>query len=108
MVCTKKQKDSPYATYVELNRKKEAVDIRVGDSNEGKCKHTSLGIYVMSRQYLIHMLSDCVTHNCIHFEREFLTRAQMDGHGRRLPVQRIRGQDRGYVRLFPLEHGYAR
>ena len=79
MVCTKKQKDSPYTTYVELNRKKEAVDIRVGDTNEGKCKHISLGVYVMSRQYLIHMLSDCVTHNCIHFEREFLTRALIDG-----------------------------
>ena len=46
MVCTKKQKNSPFTTYVELNRKKEAVDI---------------------------------THNCIHFEREFLTRALMDG-----------------------------
>ncbi len=79
MVCTKKRKDSPFTTYVELNRKKEAVDIRVGDSNEGKCKHTALGIYVMSRQYLIHMLSDCVTHNCIHFEREFLSRVLIDG-----------------------------
>ncbi len=79
MVCTKKTKDSPFTTYVELNRKKEAVDIRVGDTNEGKCKHIALGVYVMSRQYLIHMLSDCVTHNCIHFEREFLTRALIDG-----------------------------
>ena len=79
MVCTKKSKDSPFTTYVELNRKKEAVDIRVGDTNEGKCKHIALGVYVMSRQYLIHMLSDCVTHNCIHFEREFLTRALIDG-----------------------------
>ena len=34
MVCTKKQKNSPFTTYVELNRKKEAVDIRVGDCNE--------------------------------------------------------------------------
>ena len=33
----------------------------------------------MNRQYLIHMLSDCVTHNCIHFEREFLSRALIDG-----------------------------
>ena len=48
-------------------------------ATRGKCKHAALGIYVMSRQYLIHMLSDCVTHNCIHFEREFLTRALMDG-----------------------------
>ena len=32
-----------------------------------------------NRQYLIHMLSDCVTHNCIHFEREFLSRALIDG-----------------------------
>ena len=47
MVCTKKQKNSPFTTYVELNRKKEAVDIRVGDCNEGKCKHAALGIYVM-------------------------------------------------------------
>ncbi|WP_283674466.1 glucose-1-phosphate adenylyltransferase subunit GlgD [Butyricicoccus sp. Marseille-Q5471] len=79
MVCTKKTKDSPFTTYVELNRKKEATDIRVGDSNEGKCKHVALGVYVMSRQYLIHLLSDCVTHNCIHFERELLTRAMVDG-----------------------------
>jgi glucose-1-phosphate adenylyltransferase len=79
MVCAKKWKDSPFITYVEVNRRKEAVDIRVGDSNEGKCKHVALGVYVMSRQYLIRMLSDCVTHNCIHFEREFLTRALIDG-----------------------------
>lgn len=79
MVVTKKQKDSPFTTYVELNRRKEAVDIRVGDCNDGKCKHSSLGVYVMSRAYLIHLLSDCVTHNCIHFEREFLSRALVDG-----------------------------
>ncbi len=79
MVVTRKQKDSPYTTYVELNRRREAVDIRVGDSNEGKCKHVSLGIYVMSRQYLIRMIRDCVTHNCIHFEREFLSRVLVDG-----------------------------
>lgn len=79
MVVTKKQKDSPFTTYVELNRRREAVDIRVGDCNDGKCKHSSLGVYVMNRQYLIHLLSDCVTHNCIHFEREFLTRALIDG-----------------------------
>ena len=52
MVCTKKQKNSPFTTYVELNRKKEAVDIRVGDCNEGKCKHAALGIYVMSASTL--------------------------------------------------------
>ena len=32
----------------------------------------------MSRQYLIHLIADCVTHNCIHFERELLTRALTD------------------------------
>ncbi|MCI7126205.1 MAG: glucose-1-phosphate adenylyltransferase subunit GlgD [Agathobaculum sp.] len=79
MVCAKKQQETLYTTYVELNRKKEAVDIRVGDSNEGKCKHVALGVYVMSRQFLIHMLSECVTHNCIHFEREFLSRVLIDG-----------------------------
>lgn len=79
MVVTKRQKDSPYTTYVELNRRKEAIDIRVGDSNEGQCKHVSLGIYVMKREYLIRMLNDCVTHNCTHFEREFLSRALVDG-----------------------------
>lgn len=79
IVCTKQVKESPYTTYMELNRKREVTDIRVGDSNDGKCKHAALGVYVMSRQYLIHMLSDCVTHNHIHFEREFLSHALVDG-----------------------------
>lgn len=78
MVVTKKSKESRLATYCEMNRRKEIIDIRLGDSNESKCKHEALGIYVMNRQYLIHLIADCVTHNCIHFEREFLTRALTD------------------------------
>ena len=78
MVVTKKVKDSPFATYCEMNRRREIVDIRVGDSNDGKCKHEALGVYVMSRQYLIHLIADCVTHNCINFERELLPRALTD------------------------------
>ena len=53
MVVTKKVKDSPFATYCEMNRRREIVDIRVGDSNDGKCKHEALGVYVMSRQYSV-------------------------------------------------------
>ena len=79
MVVSKRREASQFNTYCELNRKKEVVDIRVGDHNDGKCKHTALGIYVMSRQYLIHLIADCVTHNYIHFERELLTRALNDG-----------------------------
>lgn len=78
MVCARKVKESPFTTYCELNRKREVVDIRVGDCNDGKCKHIALGVYIMSRQHLIHMIADCVTHNCIHFEREMLTRALTD------------------------------
>lgn len=79
MVVSKKGKDNNrLSTYCEMNRRKEIVDIRVGDSNESKCKHEALGVYVMSRQYLIHLITDCVTHNCINFERELLTRALTD------------------------------
>ena len=48
MVVTKKSADNPYTTYCELNRKREIVDIRVGDNNDGKCKYSALGVYVMS------------------------------------------------------------
>lgn len=78
MVCARRVKDSPFTAYCELNRKREVVDIRVGDTNDGKCKYMALGVYVMRRQYLIHLITDCVTHNCIHFEREMLTRALND------------------------------
>lgn len=79
MVCIKKSKESPFTTYVEMNRKKEVVDIRVGDCGEGRCKHIDLGVYVMRREYLIHLIADCVTHNCVHFERELLQRALHEG-----------------------------
>lgn len=79
IVCVKKTKDSPFTTYIELNRKKDVVDIRVGDCNDGKCKHSAIGVYVMRRDYLIHLITDCVTHNCIHFERELLQRALSGG-----------------------------
>ncbi len=75
MVVTKHNAENPFITYCEMNRKREIVDIRVGNNNEGKCKYSALGVYVMSRQYLIHLIADCVTHNCTHFERELLTRA---------------------------------
>lgn len=78
-VCIKRTKDSAFTTYIDVNRKKEITDIRVGDSNDGKCKYEALGVYVMRREYLIHMIAECVTHNLIHFEREFLQRALKDG-----------------------------
>ncbi len=79
VVCTKRTKESPFTTHVDVNRKKEIVDVRVGDNCDGKCKHMALGVYVMKREYLIHMIAECVTHNAIHFEREFLQRALKDG-----------------------------
>lgn len=79
MVCVKKNTCTQFSTYVELNRKKDVQDIRVGDDNDGKCKHVALGIYIMSKQFLIHMITECVTHNAIHFEREFLTRVLEKG-----------------------------
>lgn len=79
MVCVKKKKDSPFTTYVEINRKKEIVDIRVGDNGEGRCKHIDLGVYIMRREYLIHLIVESVTHNYVHFERELLQRALREG-----------------------------
>ncbi len=80
MVCVKKTKDSPFTTYVEINnRKKEVTDIRVGDCGDGRCKYIALGVYVMRRDYLIHLIADCVTHNCVHFERELLRHALSEG-----------------------------
>lgn len=79
LVCTKRVKESPFTTYVDLNRKREVTDIRVGDCNEGKCKYIALGVYIMRREYLIHLIADCVTHNYIHFERELLQRALEEG-----------------------------
>lgn len=79
MVCVGKTKDSPFTTYVELDDSGRVHDVRVGDDSGGRCRHVSLGVYVMSRRYLIRMLSDCVTHNCIHFERDFLSRALVEG-----------------------------
>lgn len=79
MVVTKRgSKVSQFATNCELSRRREVVDIRVGDTNDGKCRYEAMGVYVMSRAYLIHLISDCVAHNCIHFEREMLTRALVD------------------------------
>ena len=79
MVVTKRrQEDNQFATYCELSRRREVVDIRVGDHNDGKCRYESMGVYVMSRAYLIHLIADCVAHNCTHFEREMLTRALID------------------------------
>lgn len=79
MVVTKRrQADNQFATYCELSRRREVVDIRVGDHNDGKCRYESMGVYVMSRAYLIHLIADCVAHNCTHFEREMLTRALID------------------------------
>ena len=75
MVVTKRrQADNQFATYCELSRRREVVDIRVGDHNDSKCRYESMGVYVMSRAYLIHLIADCVAHNCTHFEREMLTR----------------------------------
>ena len=80
MVVTKHAAEISFSTYCELNRKREIVDIRVGNNNDGKCKYSALGVYVMSRQYLIHLIADCVTHNYIHFERELLARALTESH----------------------------
>ncbi|MCI9485120.1 MAG: glucose-1-phosphate adenylyltransferase subunit GlgD [Clostridiaceae bacterium] len=79
MVVTKRgPNDNQFVTYCELSRRREVVDIRVGDTNDGKCRYESMGVYVMSRAYLIHLIADCVAHNCTHFEREMLTRALID------------------------------
>lgn len=78
-VCVKRSKDNAFTTYIDVNRKKEITDIRVGDSNDGKCKYEALGVYVMRREYLIHMIAECVTHNFVHFERELLQCALKDG-----------------------------
>lgn len=56
--------------FVNLSPRHEVNDIRNGDNMGGKCKYKGLGIYMMKRQYLIDLLSDCVTHNLTSFERD--------------------------------------
>lgn len=80
VVCTKKTKESPFTTYVNMNSKGAVSDIRVGDCDGGKCKYIALGVYVMQREYLIHLIADCVTHNDVHLERQMLQRALVESN----------------------------
>ncbi len=68
-----------FMTYCQVNEDSQITDIRFGGKNVGNCAHTSLGVYIMSRAYLIHWISDCVAHNRIHFEREMLADALAEG-----------------------------
>lgn len=70
IVCTKNADGGPFDTFLNLSPRHEINDIRNGDNMGGKCKYKSLGIYIMKRKYLIDLLSDCVTHNLVSFERD--------------------------------------
>ena len=70
IVCTKNREGTAHDTFLELSPRHEVTDIRYGDNLSGKCKHKSLGIYVMKRELLNQLLSDCVTHNLRSFERD--------------------------------------
>lgn len=71
-VCVKTEAESPYNTYFDVNKVGDIKDIRVGENSDGKCKYMALGIYLMKREFLVNLLTDCVTHNLRHFEREAL------------------------------------
>lgn len=79
VVCVKNAQESPYDTYLSMNRKHDITDIRVGENSGGKCKYMSLGIYLMKREFLLNMLTDAVTHNLRHFEREVLQHVFANG-----------------------------
>lgn len=70
IVCTKNMEGSANDLFMQLSPRHEVVDIRYGDNLGGKCKHKALGIYVMKREFLVQLLSDCVTHNLRDFERD--------------------------------------
>ncbi len=70
IVCTKTSEGTANDTYLELSPRHEIKDIRYGDNLSGVCKHKSLGIYIMKREFLRQLLSDCVTHNFRSFERD--------------------------------------
>ncbi len=70
IVCTKNMEGGPLDMFLNLSPRHEVNDIRNGDNMGGKCKYKGLGIYIMKRQYLIDLLSDCVTHNLHSFERD--------------------------------------
>jgi glucose-1-phosphate adenylyltransferase len=66
-------------TYIELSPRHEVVDLRYADNQGGKCKYKSLGIYLMKRKLLLELLSECVTHNMHHFERDSIHHLFMQG-----------------------------
>ncbi len=70
IVCTRAVEGTAHDTYLELSPSHDVTDIRYADNQGGKCKHKSLGIYVMKREFLKQLLSDCVTHNLRSFERD--------------------------------------
>lgn len=70
IVCVKSSEGTAHDTYLELSPRHEVVDIRYADNMGGKCKHKALGIYLMKRELLLELLSDCVTRNMHHFERD--------------------------------------
>lgn len=70
MVCTKSSEGTASDTFLELSPRHEIMDIRYGDNMGGQCKHKSLGIYIMKREFLRQLLSDCVTHNLRSFESD--------------------------------------
>ena len=70
IVCTKNADGGAKDMFVDLSSSHVVEDIRNGDNMGGKCKYKGLGIYIMKRQYLISLLSDCVTHNLTSFERD--------------------------------------
>lgn len=72
IICTKNIEGGSQDTFINLSPRHEVNDIRNGDNMGGKCKYKGLGIYIMKRQYLIDLLSDCVTHNLTSFERDAL------------------------------------
>ena len=70
IVCVKNSAGTAHDSYLNLSPRHEVVDIRYGDNLGGQCKYKALGIYVMKRKMLIELLSDCVTRNMHHFERD--------------------------------------
>ncbi|MDO5547533.1 MAG: glucose-1-phosphate adenylyltransferase subunit GlgD [Eubacteriales bacterium] len=84
IVCTKSSEGTAHDTYMELSPRHEVVDIRYADNMGGKCRHKALGIYLMKRELLLELLSDCVTRNMHHFERDaiqYLFKAGKKIHG---------------------------
>ena len=98
VVCVEKILQSVYNTYYALDESGRVTDYNLGLRADEACRYTSLGVYIMKRSVLLHIIDEAVTHNCRHLERDtlpyILRQYTMGGevhHGFATKLQDVRG-----------------